>query len=111
MLKIVEGDEYELLKCNPTKTCENKVVSVLRNCGLDDETRRKITLHYSRTPHIYGLVKVHKENMPLRPIVSRVCVVIRGVQSLSQPMLKNFEKSNFTRHVGFAVLATRAYGN
>ena len=70
MGKLVKGDEYEMLKSDPTKSIENKVMSVLRESGLDDVTRRGMTPRYSKPPHIYGLVKVHKVDKPLRPIVS-----------------------------------------
>jgi predicted GIY-YIG superfamily endonuclease/flagellar basal body rod protein FlgC len=70
MGKLVKSDEYELLKSDPTKSIENKVTSVLRDSGLDDVTRRNMTPRYSKPPHIYGLVKIHKVDKPLRPIVS-----------------------------------------
>ena len=32
---------------------------------------RQLTQHYSKLPHIYGLLKMHKDGIPLRPIVRK----------------------------------------
>ena len=39
------------------------------NC-LSDKERKYLSPNCSKPPQIYGLPKVHKENIPLRPIVS-----------------------------------------
>jgi hypothetical protein len=34
--------------------------------------KRKLTPHHSKPPHLYGLPKIHKPDIPLRPIVSSI---------------------------------------
>lgn len=70
---LVNCDDYEKLKTNPTKTIENKVTNLIRKTKvLTDQERRWLIPQNSKPPHIYALVKVHKANYPLRPIVSGI---------------------------------------
>ena len=61
---------YKELNSNPTQAIRNDVLSTLdylrKTHGIDDETKPKP----ARTPLFYGLPKVQKPNIPLRPIVS-----------------------------------------
>ena len=73
MATLVSSEDYEKLKSDPTKSIENKVVAVLKKSGeFDNIKRRQLTPQYSKAPHIYGLVKIHKANYPIRPIVSSI---------------------------------------
>ena len=51
---------------------ERKLSHILgKNKDLIPQTKyRQLIQHYSKLPHIYGLLKIHKNGIPLRPIVS-----------------------------------------
>ena len=40
--------------------------------GIDDRMRVRMTTQHAKPPQIYGLPKIHKEGVPLRPIVSAI---------------------------------------
>ena len=74
---LAHPSTYKELSSDPTQAIRNDVLSTL-NClynthRIDDVTRHHLTPSRSVcTPLFYGVPKVHKPNMPLRPIVS-VC--------------------------------------
>lgn len=70
--QTLAGGSYSKLAKDPTPTIERCIYKVLFKYkdSLDDRMRSKLTPHYSKPPHFYGLPKVHKPNVPLRPIVS-----------------------------------------
>jgi predicted GIY-YIG superfamily endonuclease len=72
MQDILASDDYSLLNKDPTSQIERKVYKTLVKYKhlIPDKVRTRLTPHYSKVPHIYGLPKVHKEGVPLRPIVS-----------------------------------------
>jgi hypothetical protein len=73
MLDILSGEENSQLDSDPTKGVENKVTAILKKAVcLEKLTLLKLTPRWSKPPHIYGLVKVHKPNYPIRPIVSSI---------------------------------------
>ena len=74
MNSIVTDGSYTKLKKDPTPACERKLTKLLKKNKdkeqLTDAQYRKLSQHHSKLPHMYGLPKVHKTNVPLRPIVS-----------------------------------------
>ena len=68
--------KYSPLNTDPTSKLERrlaKTLSQLQNKGeLDREYKRWLTPSQSHAPQLYGLPKVHKEGIPLRPIVSTI---------------------------------------
>ena len=71
---VITEDKYTLLKKNPTKSLETKVYKTLvkYKTEFNDRMRSQLTPHYSKPPHIYGLPKIHKPTIPVRPIVSSI---------------------------------------
>jgi hypothetical protein len=68
---LVNSVEYTKLKSNPSKSLETKVNKALEKSGeFEDKLRYRLAPKNCRAPHIYGLPKIHKDNVPLRPIVS-----------------------------------------
>ena len=45
---------------------------MVQNSSLDDDTRKNICKSEALAPRLYGLPKIHKTNVPLRPIVSAI---------------------------------------
>ena len=65
---------YQPLKSDPGKTTMNhinqKLKSLEKQEKIDENTYRQIRPNDAITAKFYGLPKIHKENIPLRPIVS-----------------------------------------
>ena len=63
---------YYKVKKDPTLKTERKLSQILgKNKELIPQTEyRQLIQHYSKLPHIYGLLKIHKDAILLRPIVS-----------------------------------------
>ena len=64
---------YEAVPRNPTPRLEattKRVIHSTMDNKVDERVIKAIIPHCSRTAELYGLPKDHKENIPLRPIVS-----------------------------------------
>ena len=65
---------YKPLKYDPGKTTLNhinqKLKSLKKQEKIDENTYKQIRPNDASTAKFYGLPKIHKENIPLRPIVS-----------------------------------------
>ena len=60
-------------KKNPTPKLEAMTKRVIHDTmdeGVNEKVIKKIIPNSSRTAELYGLPKKHKDNVPLRPIVS-----------------------------------------
>ena len=70
----INDNTYVKLKRDPTAATERKLTKVLKknkDQGHITETQyKRLNQHHSKAPHMYGLPKIHKPNVPLRPIVS-----------------------------------------
>ena len=73
---ILQDDQYRPLPRDPTVKVENKIADTfkrLRSQGhLDNKLCNFLTPRYSTPPQMYGLPKIHKEDTPMRPIVSTI---------------------------------------
>lgn len=75
-MKQLIGDEatYKKLEEDPTKTYQgksNRLVKHLFDQGyIEDKERKELNCWNAQPPRIYGNPKVHKKDIPLRPIVS-----------------------------------------
>jgi hypothetical protein len=59
----------------------SSVVKTLDQTTLSTNLKHKLTPYHSKPPHLYGLPKIHKPNIPLRPIVSSIgspCYALAG---------------------------------
>ena len=91
-LVVIDKDEYikkaeDLLKENtykkiaedPTPKQETKLINILRNIkeegGLKEEVYRRLYPTGAGSPKFYGLPKIHKSGIPLRPIISSIGTV------------------------------------
>ena len=65
---------YKALKTDPTGRLKSKMINLLKKIksegGIDDILYKKLYPTGSVTPKFYGLPKIHKDGIPLRPIVS-----------------------------------------
>lgn len=87
---LLKAGKYTLLKKNPTKSYETKIEKTLRKHKEHflDKQRKRLTPHHSKTPHMYGLPKIHKQGVPLRPIVSSRDSPSRELCRFLLPILK-----------------------
>ncbi|KAJ4437230.1 hypothetical protein ANN_17365 [Periplaneta americana] len=71
---FLQNETYTEIHKDPTTKVENKIKKLLNKHKslLPPSIYKKITPRHSKPPHLYGLPKVHKQDVPLRPIVSSI---------------------------------------
>ena len=71
-----DKDTYEELKKDPTSNYKNKLINILRpwksNKSIPEKLYHRIYPTSEVPPKFYGLPKIHKKDVPLRPIVSSI---------------------------------------
>ncbi|XP_078384814.1 uncharacterized protein LOC144667294 [Oculina patagonica] len=76
MSTLIENGPYQLLNKDPTDRLTRKLskelLTLKRNGDLLEAVYNKIRPRHKQPPRIYGLPKIHKADIPLRPIVSCV---------------------------------------
>lgn len=92
---IVNDSSYKRLSRNPTLNLtnkHNKLVKRLQNSNVIDEIKSKsMCRHNFSIPRIYALPKIHKSNVPLRPISSYVNSVGYSLATLLIPVFASLE--------------------
>ena len=74
--KVLLEDQgtYKALKTDPTNRMKTELISLLKKIksegGIDDTQYKKMYPTGAVPPKFYGLPKIHKRGIPLRPIVS-----------------------------------------
>jgi hypothetical protein len=63
---------YRKLASNPIARITKEVKKVIKDSNLDELTKKHLLPSCEITPRIYGLPKIHKEGIPLRPIVNTI---------------------------------------
>ena len=72
MTEHLESGCYKKVTKDPLKKVMRDVTKVIKNSSLDEETKKKLTPKNVIMPIIYGLPKIHKSGIPLRPIVNTI---------------------------------------
>ncbi|XP_078350248.1 uncharacterized protein LOC144635053 [Oculina patagonica] len=76
MSTLIEHGPYQLLNKDPTdrptRKLTEKLLTLKRSGDLSEAVYNKIRPRHKQPPRIYGLPKIHKADVPLRPIVSCV---------------------------------------
>ena len=71
---LLDQPEYKSIPADPTTRYKNKLISILKSIkaegGINEVTYRRLYPTKASSPKFYGLPKVCKQGMPLRPIVS-----------------------------------------
>lgn len=100
---VSDSDVYKVLDRDPTsklQTQNNDIVKALKTRGyLNEKTARQLTTYRAIAPRFYGLPKVHKENTPIRPIVS----TINSPTSALSKWIANILKVSFKEFNSFSV--------
>ena len=74
--QLLQQPNYKTLTADPTTKHKNKLIALLKTIktqgGMNDNLYKKLYPTGASSPKFYGLPKVHKDGIPLRPIVSSV---------------------------------------
>ena len=72
--ELLKKETYRIIPENPTNKQKNKLIQLLKKIktegGINEENYKKMYPTGAGIPKFYGLPKVHKAGVPLRPIVS-----------------------------------------
>ena len=73
---MIDRIRYEVVKTNPTPKLEKKLNNMLKGLWEAGEIKKigydRLRATYSPTSQLYGLPKIHKLEVPLRPIASSI---------------------------------------
>ena len=87
-----DNNTYRPLKMDPTNRQKNRFINILRSMKIEgrlkDHTYKKMYPTGASSPKLYELPKIHKKNIPLRPIVSSQGSVTYGVAKELARILK-----------------------
>ena len=76
MKELLEQDDYRRIKKDPTLKLEKRIKEALNRMERQEDLptllKKRLSPNNSVIPQIYGLTKIHKEEVPLRPIVSTI---------------------------------------
>ena len=77
--ELLNEETYKKIPEDPTVKQKNKLINILRNIktegGLSEEVYRRLYPTGAGSPKFYGLPKIHKPGIPLRPIISSIGTV------------------------------------
>jgi len=72
MNSLLKESAYRRLPRDPTDSTERKTTRLLKKSTLSEDVYKELNPSGSRPPRLYGLPKIHKEGVPMRPIVSNI---------------------------------------
>ena len=74
--ELLSQSSYKKISTDPTNRYKSRLITLLKKIktegGMDKATYRRLYPTGATPPKFYGLPKVHKSGMPLRPIVSSI---------------------------------------
>ena len=90
--ELLQQPNYKILQSGPTTKYKSKLISLLKSIkaegGMDENTYRRLYPTGAGPPKYYGLPKVHKPGMPLRPIISSIGSVTHATAKELSRILK-----------------------
>ena len=100
---LMDQPEYKSIPADPTTRYKNKLISILMSIqaegGMNEVTYRRLYPTGDSSPKFYGLPKVHKQGMPLKPIVSSTgAVTYQTAKELSKILKPLVGKSPHHAH-------------
>ena len=95
---LLDQPEYKSIPNDPTTRYKNKLISILKSIkaegGINEVTYRRFYPTGASSPKFYGLLKIHKQRMLLRPIVSSIgAVTYQSAKELSKILKPLVRKS------------------
>ena len=89
---LLNKPTYKLIPADPNTRQKIKLINLLKNIkvegGINEETNKKMYPTGSGFPKFYGLPKIHKPGIPLRPTVSSRGTVTYGTAKELASILK-----------------------
>ena len=74
--ELLNQPNYKIIQTDPTTKFKNKLISILKSIksegGIDENTYKRLYPTGATPSKYYGLPKIHKPGMPLRPIISSI---------------------------------------
>ena len=74
--ELLQQPTYQPISTDPTSKYKNKLINMLKSIkaegGINEAVYKKLYPTGAGSPKFYGLPKIHKEGVPLRPIVSSI---------------------------------------
>lgn len=74
--EVIHGEDFVRLRSDPTKKFKSEVRNLITDSTFvfsnPDKAKDKIVPMNSLPPILYGLPKIHKDNIPIRPVVSYI---------------------------------------
>lgn len=94
---LLEDPSYKKLTRDPTKSIVHCTNTMINSSGLPDEFKKSLRQKALAAPRIYGLPKIHKEDIPLHPIVniisSATYYLAKNYNPVSQEMWTHVKNS------------------
>ena len=89
---LLNQPTYKKMKEDPTSKQKARLIKLLRNIktegGITEEQYKKMYPTGSGAPKFYGLPKIHKQDTPLRPIVSSIGTAVTATAKELAKILK-----------------------
>ena len=77
--ELLQQPTYQPIPTDPTSKYKNKLINMLKSIkaegGISEAVYKRLYPTGAGSPKFYGLPKIHKEGVPLRPIVSSIGAV------------------------------------
>ncbi|XP_046398173.1 uncharacterized protein LOC124164978 [Ischnura elegans] len=70
--ELLSDTIYNKLQKNPMAKAERETRAMIKRSSIPTEEQRWLITSAPKPPRLYGLPKLHKEGVPLRPIVSQI---------------------------------------
>ena len=90
---LEDTNTYRPIPSDPITKLKNKLVNILKKMkkegNMDENTYRRVYPTGASAPKFFGLPKIHKKDVPLRPIVSSIGSVTYGVAKELSIILKH----------------------
>jgi hypothetical protein len=90
ILDLLSSSSYKPLAKNPLNTITNLVTKAIKASSLDPSIQKCLIPLNPTTPRIYGQPKIHKKDIPLRPIVSAIGAPTHALARFLADKLKTF---------------------
>ena len=89
---LQDTSTYRSIKGDPTNKLKNRLINILKKikaeAKIPDNIYKKMYPMGASPPKFYGLPKIHKKNIPIRPIVSSIGSVSYGVAKELSKIIK-----------------------
>jgi hypothetical protein len=91
---ILEDPAYRRLTRDPTDSTERKTALFLKKSTLTEDICKQLRSSGSRPPRLYGLTKIHKEGVLLRPIVNNIGTPTYQLSKYLAGLLRQFTRNS-----------------